>query len=275
MRRAKIEQTSTYPLTAAEGGRLMMKLDRGTLRVLPGAVEEARLEFALEAVSTTREEAQALIDGFSPEISVDGDRITIVVSCGPSEEGRTWWRRIERRLDLAATLVVPRRQSLDLELQMGEIRVEDAEGAVSAAVQVGDIHIGTAAGDLSAETQSGSIAVRQVEGRLVARTRIGRVRVDEAGSGFEIATGSGDIVTRMLHPLGEDSRITAEVGRIDLALAPAVGAEVDARAQVGQIVSDFPLGVESSPGRLRGSIHGGGPRLTVACVTGGIRLSAA
>jgi hypothetical protein len=107
-----------------------------------------------------------------------------------------------------------------------------------------------------------------VTGRLVARAVAGSVQVADAGEGVEISTESGGVEAGILHPLREASRISTGSG--DLRVALAVGAEVEAWARTGQVISDFPL---SSAGR--GSVQGGGPPLTLRSHAGRVWLSRA
>jgi hypothetical protein len=248
---------------------LEVRIDRGRLRVRQGEPGDSRIEVALRSVASTREEAQALIDGFAPQIVVDADRVSITARCGNSEEQRILFRTVVvRRLDLTATLIVPRRQDLDLALQVGDIEVEDVEGTVRAAVQVGCVRIGSVSGDLAVDVKSGSIEIRRAGGRLVARAVTGHVHVEEAGEAVEISMESGHVETRILQPLHEASRISTGAGDIRVALA--VGAEVEAWVSSGQVISDFALSRDG-----RGSVHGGGPPLTLRSNSGRVWLTRA
>jgi DUF4097 and DUF4098 domain-containing protein YvlB len=63
-------------------------------------------------------------------------------------------------------------------------------------------------------------------------------------------------------------------GSITLELPASAGAEVDAKTVNGGIDTDFPLEVSGRfmRRRLRGTIGGGGRRLTLETVNGGIHL---
>ncbi len=264
-----LDVTAVHPLPVTAGGELAVRIDRARLRVRLGEPGEPRIEVALRSVASTREEAQQLIDGFAPQILVEADRVSLTALCGDAEEQRSWLglRTVfVRRLDMAATLVIPRRQDLDLILKVGDIEVEEAEGTVRAALQVGSVRIGSVAGDLFVSVQSGPIQIRRAGGCLVARTVTGAVRVEEAGEAVEITTESGNVEARILRPLREASRISTGSGEIRVALA--AGAEVEIRASTGQVLSDFPLS-----GGSRGSVNGGGPPLTLRSSAGQVRLT--
>jgi DUF4097 and DUF4098 domain-containing protein YvlB len=66
-------------------------------------------------------------------------------------------------------------------------------------------------------------------------------------------------------------------GSITLELPAGAAAEVDARTVNGRIETDFPLEVSGriSRRRLRGTIGGGGRKLSLETVNGGIHLEKA
>jgi hypothetical protein len=272
------EKTVDLPLAALEGGRLEVRMDRGTLRIRSGEPGAARLEIRLKSEADTREEAQALLDGFSPDVSEHGGEVRIGLEFGPTNETWTWFlrRRRDKHLDAEVTVTVPRRQDLRVALEAGDLEVEGAEGAVELSVKAGRLHLGSVTGDARAHAAAGQIDVGHVTGRLTIQTQIGAVLVREAGEALEISTESGDITTRLLHPLREDSRLTTKLGQIRVELADQVGADLDAQVQAGRVVCDYPLlgsgGGQPAGGSRQGAVNGGGRKLTLSTQAGQIHV---
>jgi hypothetical protein len=272
-----VEKTVDLPLAAREGGRLEVRMDRGTLRIRSGEPGAARLEIRLNSEAGTREEAQALLDGFSPDVSERDGEVRIGLQLGPTNETWTWFlrRRRDKHLNAEVTVTVPRRQDLRVALEAGDLEVEGAEGSVELSVKAGRLYLGSVTGDARAQTAAGQIDVGHVTGRLTLQTQIGAVRVREAGEALEISTESGDITTRLLQPLREDSRLTTKLGQIRVELADQVGADLDARVQAGRVVCDYPLlgsGGQPAGGSRQGAVNGGGRKLTLSTQAGQIHV---
>lgn len=114
-------------------------------------------------------------------------------------------------------------------------------------------------GDAEAHTVNGAVVV-EAGGHAVARTVNGSIR---ASMGRADWTGEAEFQTVN--------------GSITLELPAEAGADVDARTVNGGIDTDFPLTVSGRLTRrqLRGTIGGGGRKLSLETVNGGIHLQKA
>ena len=128
--------------------------------------------------------------------------------------------------------------------------------------------------------------------RLVARTVNGDVEVDELAGPVEVSTvnGSIELATRDVAEattvngsiearlgagrLPHDLSFRTVNGSVVLLLDDGIGAEVRAESMNGEFESDFPVTVEGRlrRNRVRGTIGGGGPLLSMATVNGSIEL---
>lgn len=128
--------------------------------------------------------------------------------------------------------------------------------------------------------------------RFVARTVNGDIEIDELAGPVEVATvnGSVELATRGVAEattvngsiearmgagrLPHDLSFRTVNGSVVLLLDDGIGAAVRAESLNGEFESDFPVTVEGRlhRNRVRGTIGGGGPLLSMATVNGSIEL---
>jgi hypothetical protein len=125
-----------------------------------------------------------------------------------------------------------------------------------------------------AGTVNGDVRARGLQSDTELRTVNGGVDVSTSGYA-EVTTvnGSIDATIGTTSWSGHVDFRTVN-GGITLELPAAAGAEVEAETVNGDITSDFPLTVSGrfGPRRVRGTIGGGGPALSLETVNGSIRL---
>ena len=88
-------------------------------------------------------------------------------------------------------------------------------------------------------------------------------------------SGNGSIDVRMASITGTaDMAFRTGNGDIVLTLPANFEGEVEARLPNGRLESDFPLRIEGrlDPRRLRATIGGGGPRITIMSGSGGAEI---
>ena len=131
--------------------------------------------------------------------------------------------------------------------------------------------------DFVGRTVNGEIEARGLPGDAEAHTVNGAVVVEAAGHALA-RTVNGSIRATMGRAdwTGEAEFQTVN-GSITLELPAGAGADVDARTVNGGIDTDFPLTVSGrvSRRRLSGTIGGGGRKLSLETVNGGIHLQKA
>ena len=127
---------------------------------------------------------------------------------------------------------------------------------------------------LVAQTVNGSVDGAGLQGDVVGTTVNGSVNLSTTGSA-RATTVNGSInavMGRAVWPSG--GKFTTVNGDVTLGLPAAVNANVRLSTVSGSIRSDFPLTIDSAPGAKRadGVLGGGGQRLEVTTVNGGISL---
>ncbi|MCY3919662.1 MAG: DUF4097 family beta strand repeat-containing protein [Chloroflexi bacterium] len=179
-----------------------------------------------------------------PPISLDGT----VLRVGHRD------RLQHRQVGISYELVVPADTRVLVRAGSGDVSVAGVTGAVEATTGAGSIDLTTVGGDADVQTGAGPVGLAGLGTALRARTGSGWIRVAGApGGAWDLSTGSGGI-------------------RIDLPEDAAV--EVDARTRSGDIRTEHPVvaGAETRRGRLRGTIRGGGPLVTLRAGSGSIAI---
>jgi hypothetical protein len=101
------------------------------------------------------------------------------------------------------------------------------------------------------------------------RTAGGDVRVDGVGGGVVVRTGAGSVqVAEVSGPVDVETRR----GGIAVAVPAELGAELDALTDGGRVLVEHAVRTRGvlDPGRLRGTINGGGPVLRLRASGGSI-----
>jgi hypothetical protein len=127
---------------------------------------------------------------------------------------------------------------------------------------------------LAARTVNGSIDAQGLQGDTEATTVNGSVNLSTAGTA-RATTVNGAITASMGRAEWQNgARFTTVNGAVTLRLPAAVNAEVRVSTVSGGIQSDFPLQISTDPGpkHAEGVLGGGGQRLDVTTVNGGVTL---
>jgi TonB family protein len=146
-------------------------------------------------------------------------RYGVVLIVPPATEG-------DCRVRVNYTIHVPRRYSLDIEVQSGDIITQDIEGGVTLITGGGNIEVGIAGTPdrdvrfparttftVSLETAGGNISVGDVLGGLHAATAGGRISAHDVHGPAVLRTGGGDI--HLGHVFGP-ARFVSGGGDIDV-----------------------------------------------------------
>lgn len=132
--------------------------------------------------------------------------------------------------------------------------------------------------NFTGRTVNGKVEANSLSGEVAARTVNGDVRI--AGVGHAEATTVNGVIHASIARSAAVTRPMAFKtvnGGITVELPRDARAEVEAKTVNGGIETDFPLTVQGRHvnRRLSGTIGGGGPRLTMETVNGGIHLKSA
>ena len=189
-------------------------------------------------------------------------------------EGRGWGRGNRARANF--TVELPRGVRLAVGTGNGDVMVDGATAAVSAASGNGDVRVGSGAGEVSASTGNGEVNVAGARGAVRASSGNGRIDIATAEGPVRASTGNGRIHVSMDALRGEgDLEFSSGNGDIVLSLPDGFDADLEATTGSGRIESDFPVRTTGrmSGHRLHGTIGDGGRRLRVSTGHGSITLN--
>lgn len=279
--------------------QLEVSTGSGSITVRSGGEGTVEVEAEIRAPSSWADEVRRL--EADPPIERDGNLIRI---------GLTDDRELRRHLKISYEIVVPVETSLVSSTGSGSQSIDDLAGPLEVATGSGSLDIGRIGADVDARTGSGSITVDGVGGELAiksgsgsiraenvtgaisARSGSGSVHLEQTGSGdVEVQSGSGRVEVAgvrgglsvrtgsgSIDAQGEMAGawyLHASSGTITVELPEDASFELDAETSSGSIDSRHPVtvsGISTREKRLRGSVRGGGPRLSLHTSSGSIRI---
>lgn len=193
---------------AREGGRLVLRSDVGSVRVLPQAGGRIVCRVRIRAFTPNLEQAQRFFREYKLGAHTLEEGSLMISGELPSEYH---WHR---SLSVHFEITIPKDYNLDLETNAGDlivgnlngqlrgdtaggdVQVGDVSGAVHVETKGGDIDLGLVGGRLEAQTAGGSIHAREVNGDAVMETSGGEITAGTIGGSVSATTAGGDIVLR-------------------------------------------------------------------------------
>lgn len=262
----------------ADGGRLIVDTDLGSIDVRAGSSGEVRVRVEREARSGDDEDFELTFDQDGDTVRIEGDK--------PDSWGWSSWKHFR----VHYSIEVPSGFSVDLDTSGGNIDVasldgdvdcrtsggnvslEDVGGRVDCRTSGGDVSIGRVEGSVLAKTSGGNIKIDRSGGAVVAKTSGGNVYVDEVYGSVEATTSGGNVRVRMADQPTSDCRLTTSGGKIELAIDPSVAASIDASTSGGRVNVDFPVTLSGDVrrSRLEADLNGGGPQIYLRTSGGSI-----
>lgn len=211
------------------GGRLILDIDVGDVRIEGSDGSEVVVEGRIEARGRTEADAQANLDRVRLDMRRDGRTVRVTADVDQPAGG---WGGSSPRVTLRVR--VPRPTALDLTTDVGGVRVEATEGDVAVVSDVGDIVLVDA----------------RVEEQMTIETDVGAITME------------GPLTD------GARYAFESDVGRITLRLPADSRFELEAESGIGRVDVDFEVeGDAATPSlvgsRVEGDVNGGG-RTSVA-----------
>ncbi len=229
---------------------------------------------------------------FGGQVKVDshqsGNRVELTVKTTPAftmgVNNRTL--KTEIRMPKDADLVIDTHDgSVELSAVNGTITVHTNDGSIKAAQLSGRIDLDTSDGGITADSlrdearlhsSDGAIGANGIDGKLAASSSEGAIRAEGRFDSLDIKSGDGAVAARVARgsKMTSDWRVETKDGSVRLSIPSDLQANLDLSADEGRLTVELPLTVQgiSSKSKIRGSINGGGPLLTVRSGDGSIRL---
>lgn len=292
------------------GGQLVVRADRGSLRLAGGAGGEAEIEVVRKVNRGSASDAEALIADHEVRISQEGDALRI----DAASKTRRNWNWLGPSLEVEIRVTLPKAFGVDAETSGGSVHAENLEGALALRTSGGSLRFeglkGTVRGktsggsiradhlrgDVELTTSGGSIAVDEASGErlkvhtsggslrltgiaapLEAKTSGGSIQLDGSTGPVTATTSGGSISARFTAAPKAEVSLTTSAGSVELRLPAEARFDLDASTSAGSVRSDFDIdsGVEKKGvirSSLRGPANGGGPTIRLRTSAGGIRV---
>ena len=200
-----------------------------------------------------------------------------VINAAPSDGAQVEVRaerRVKARTDEAARDVLNQIQMAE-EVAPNRVRIETKVPKMRRIDQRVEYWVKVPKGlSVSFETVNGGVRVENLDGRIEASTTNGGIRGKGLRGPVKADTTNGGVEVEMAAVTGDIALETTN-GGIRLFLPQNAKANVEASCTNGGITVEGPSieTSEKSRRRFRGTINGGGPRVSAETTNGGIRIS--
>lgn len=233
-----LAETHTETFDVKLGGTLTVQTDAGSIQVETHDEPTIELRVKIE----NREG-----DKFSYRHELSDGNLTVI---GEIEEKQSW----VRNLRVEFNFLIPKDYNVELNTSGGSLSVEDLAGTLNARTSGGSIRVGDITGDVKLHTSGGSISTDTITGNLDAYTSGGSINVS------------------VDKQFTEDAKFTTSGGSITAYLIPDIQMDLSASTSGGRVKSDFEVDGRVKKMSLKGSVNGGGPKLTLKTSGGSIKI---
>jgi len=144
----------------------------------------------------------------------------------------------------------------------GNVSAENGKGKIRLVTSGGSVHLHNLSGDVEATTSGGNIDGDHTEGELNASTSGGSVRLSHISGSVEAGTSGGNVDVE-IDQLGKYVKLSNSGGRVDLTINSSAGMDLDVSGEKITTSTLNNFNGNTSEGRLKGTIKGGGVPVTV------------
>lgn len=156
-------------------GNLKVTLERGEINVVPSTDNKIHISVKKTLYADNEPEAKRISDGFTPNITVADNMMT--VDALPRGD---WKGRIDLQIS------VPKKAAVDLSTLHGSLSVTGRDAEVRTSSAGGDLTIEDVAGNVTSHLRSGSMNVRKVKGDVTLEGRGNEVHVTETSGKLNV-----------------------------------------------------------------------------------------
>jgi len=299
-----VEKVIEKSFPASPGAELILKSDRGSIRVDTGAPDKVDVRVTLEARG--QDKAEKLFREFKLDFQPLAGGLKITGE-GP-EQAWKFWSWGSDNLNVRYEITVPKEYRVNLSTGGGSIAVSDLDGEVVCDTSGGSIKLGwidgrvharTSGGsitveggtaDVDVETSGGGIRIGETGGKVRAHTSGGSIRLGACGGPVDADTSGGSITVEEV--LGEVSattsggsvkatitrqpkgncRLETSGGSVTVYLAPSVRMDVSGHSSGGGVRVNVPFEGDIDDDAIEGKINGGGPKLMLSTSAGSVNV---
>lgn len=194
------------------------------------------------------------------------------------------------RVNLEATLRMPKNMKLDASTRGGHINANNLDGDNKLFTAGGHIMLEGISGSTQAESNGGHITCDRLNGIANLRTSGGHIKVSNADANLTANTGGGHIDLENFAGQADaktsGGNITAEIvsasgpltfvtsaGNITLSIPQNLSADLKAKGNTVNLEEGFQFDGNKSKSSITGTLNGGGIPLILTCKYGNISIS--
>ncbi len=285
---AGIEDVNTKTFDVKNGGKLIMDVERGSIKIIAESGSKMIIEVIKKAKTSDKAKAQKLFDNYKLVFKKSGNDVRIDGEYKKSLS-RLWK---SNKLNVKFIITLPKKYELDLNTSGGSISVTDLEGEVKTRTSGGSLKFDSVIGNVNGKTSGGSIKLKDCSGNVVvdtsggsihigtvkgevkAHTSGGGIYVEEVMGTISASTSGGSIKAYISKQPKADCSLKTSGGSISVSLATGIKFNLNAKTSGGGISTDFPIIIKGklSRNKLKTAINGGGPELLLKTSGGSIRI---
>jgi hypothetical protein len=262
----QFETLLTHEMPLASVGRLVVDVHDADVTV---EATPTGAEVAVDVGARDAAWAREVFDRMQFDVSLDGNVLT-VRSGDPHIQPGEWRER--GGAGVRVRVAVPSQVDVTLNTGDGDVVIGNREGRVEVRTSDGDVGLGTVRGPaVVVSTSDGDITADRLEaGHIEVRTNDGDVTLEHVLGSVEAATSDGDVCVHLEAP----AAVAVRTGDGDVCISTAGPFGLDLDLQGGDLVLPNGLAFDGtiSPRAARGSINGGGPRITAVTGDGTVTI---
>jgi DUF4097 and DUF4098 domain-containing protein YvlB len=270
------EASFSHSFTVGPQGKLTVNVGRGSIHLVGSEQDTVEISVTREVTRASESDVAEILKAHHVVLRQNGDEISVSAN-EPSLGGHgSWWSGWDQpQLNVHYDITVPRKFVSRLETSGGAIEAASLGGNLTAKTQGGSLDFDGIAGDVDGETEGGSIHSASCDGHLSLKTEGGGITIKAfAGPDVQAETDGGSVSADFAVPPRSDCTLHTSGGNVTANLPGTAAVTVDAHTSGGSTSTDLPVQIQGEMERetLRGTINGGGPRLTLETDGGNIRI---
>ena len=286
--RGAIERTVEKSFAVAPGGTLDARTFGGSITIQTGPADTVRIVVHESIDASDDAAADRILQDL--DLKLEAKDNTVVVSAEYKGSHLGWLHRNPIRVAITAT--VPASFNAKAHTSGGNVEVGDLSGKVDVHTSGGNIQFGHLSGESKADTSGGNIVIEEAGAAVHAHTSGGNILLKESAAAGDLNTSGGDIrIERAGGPVQAHTsggRVTAQFtvaptadctlstsgGNVHVTLPTTAAVTLDAHTSGGQVKTALPVTIVGTHDKhhLRGTINGGGAKLTLRTSGGNISI---
>jgi hypothetical protein len=166
--------------------------------------------------------------------------------------------------------------AVSIQTRNGRITAQRLSGIIDIGSTNGGVDLDTLKGELSVHTTNGRVIASRIDGKCDLATSNGGMQVEGRFESLDLSSTNGGVVARAEpgSTMSANWSIRTTNGRVDLELPTDLKANLRVDTTNGRIKLDLPVTTQGyeERGRIRGTLNGGGPQMSVSTTNAGIHV---